>query len=130
MRYCLSPVQDLTTKPAMYSWPWSSSLLTSLKGFTLTVMRKTLEQETRSVVHILGIYKFLVFGVQGEYFFKLSLLLQGLMFGYATDETEECMPLTIILAHKLNAKMSELRRKGILPWLRPDSKTQVELCLI
>ncbi|NXG82049.1 METK1 synthase, partial [Stercorarius parasiticus] len=50
---------------------------------------------------------------------------QGLMFGYATDETEECMPLTIILAHKLNAKLAELRRNGELPWLRPDSKTQV-----
>ncbi|XP_063347873.1 S-adenosylmethionine synthase [Pelmatolapia mariae] len=50
---------------------------------------------------------------------------QGLMFGYATDETEECMPLTIVLAHKLNEKMSELRRNGIVPWLRPDSKTQV-----
>ncbi|XP_066548838.1 S-adenosylmethionine synthase [Amia ocellicauda] len=50
---------------------------------------------------------------------------QGLMFGYATDETEECMPLTIILAHKLNAKMAELRRNGTIPWLRPDSKTQV-----
>merc|ERR1719184_293902 len=50
---------------------------------------------------------------------------QGLMFGYATDETEECMPLTIVLAHKLNAKMAELRRNGTLPWLRPDSKTQV-----
>uniref|UniRef100_A0A4W5NED0 S-adenosylmethionine synthase n=1 Tax=Hucho hucho TaxID=62062 RepID=A0A4W5NED0_9TELE len=50
---------------------------------------------------------------------------QGLMFGYATDETEECMPLTIMLAHKLNAKMAELRRNGTLPWLRPDSKTQV-----
>ncbi|KAM4578814.1 S-adenosylmethionine synthase isoform 2-T2 [Fundulus diaphanus] len=50
---------------------------------------------------------------------------QGLMFGYATDETDECMPLTIILAHKLNAKMAELRRNGTLPWLRPDSKTQV-----
>lgn len=47
------------------------------------------------------------------------------MFGYATDETEECMPLTIVLAHKLNAKMAELRRNGELPWLRPDSKTQV-----
>ena len=47
------------------------------------------------------------------------------MFGYATDETEECMPLTIVLAHKLNAKMAELRRNGTLPWLRPDSKTQV-----
>ncbi|XP_061084612.1 S-adenosylmethionine synthase isoform X1 [Conger conger] len=50
---------------------------------------------------------------------------QGLMFGYATDETEECMPLTIVLAHRLNAKMAELRRNGTVPWLRPDSKTQV-----
>ncbi|KAF3842069.1 hypothetical protein F7725_024020 [Dissostichus mawsoni] len=49
---------------------------------------------------------------------------QGLMFGYATDETEECMPLTIVLAHKLNSKMAELRRDGSVPWLRPDSKTQ------
>uniref|UniRef100_A0A8C6UZX1 S-adenosylmethionine synthase n=1 Tax=Neogobius melanostomus TaxID=47308 RepID=A0A8C6UZX1_9GOBI len=50
---------------------------------------------------------------------------QGLMFGYATDETEEYMPLTIVLAHKLNEKMAELRRQGIIKWLRPDSKTQV-----
>lgn len=50
---------------------------------------------------------------------------QGLMFGYATDETESCMPLTIVLAHQLNAKMAELRRNGVLPWARPDSKTQV-----
>ncbi|XP_078740625.1 S-adenosylmethionine synthase-like [Lampetra fluviatilis] len=50
---------------------------------------------------------------------------QGLMFGYATDETEECMPLTMTLAHKLNSKMAELRRNRTLPWLRPDSKTQV-----
>lgn len=47
------------------------------------------------------------------------------MFGYATDETEEYMPLTIVLAHKLNAKMAEMRRNGTIPWLRPDSKTQV-----
>ncbi|GCB77579.1 hypothetical protein scyTo_0021112 [Scyliorhinus torazame] len=47
------------------------------------------------------------------------------MFGYATDETEECMPLTIILAHRLNYKMAQLRRDRTLPWLRPDSKTQV-----
>ncbi|KAJ1551494.1 methionine adenosyltransferase sam2 [Nowakowskiella sp. JEL0078] len=50
---------------------------------------------------------------------------QGIMFGYATDETEELMPLTLVLAHKLNSKMSELRRNGVLGWLRPDSKTQV-----
>ncbi|KAK2510506.1 hypothetical protein Q9966_013619 [Columba livia] len=54
---------------------------------------------------------------------------QGLMFGYATDETEECMPLTIVLAHKLNAKLAELRRNGTLPWLRPDSKTQVSYAI-
>ncbi len=51
--------------------------------------------------------------------------LQGLMFGYATDETEECMPLTVVLAHKLNAKIAELRRNGQMAWARPDSKTQV-----
>lgn len=51
----------------------------------------------------------------------------GIMFGYATDETEECMPLTVVLAHKLNAKIAELRRSGDLPWARPDSKTQVTI---
>ncbi|KAK0161155.1 hypothetical protein PV327_009659 [Microctonus hyperodae] len=50
---------------------------------------------------------------------------QGLMFGYATDETEECMPLTVVLAHKLNEKLAELRRSNVLWWARPDSKTQV-----
>lgn len=50
---------------------------------------------------------------------------QGLMFGYATDETAEYMPLTVELAHKLNSKLSELRRDGTLGWLRPDTKTQV-----
>jgi S-adenosylmethionine synthetase len=47
------------------------------------------------------------------------------MFGYATDETEEAMPLTLILSHKLNAKLHALRRNGTLPWVRPDSKSQV-----
>jgi len=47
------------------------------------------------------------------------------MFGYATDETEECMPLTVVLAHKLNEKVAELRRNGVLWWARPDTKTQV-----
>ncbi|KAJ1332479.1 S-adenosylmethionine synthase [Batrachochytrium salamandrivorans] len=50
---------------------------------------------------------------------------QGIMFGYATDETPELMPLTIMLAHKLNIKMTELRNNGVCGWLRPDSKTQV-----
>ncbi|XP_014262238.1 S-adenosylmethionine synthase [Cimex lectularius] len=50
---------------------------------------------------------------------------QGLMFGYATNETEECMPLTIVLAHKLNERLAQLRRSGEFWWARPDTKTQV-----
>lgn len=47
------------------------------------------------------------------------------MFGYATDETEENLPLTLALAHKLNQRISDLRRNGDFWWARPDSKTQV-----
>ena len=47
------------------------------------------------------------------------------MFGYATDETEECMPLTLVLAHALNERLAICRRDGTLPWARPDSKSQV-----
>lgn len=50
---------------------------------------------------------------------------QGLMFGYATDETEEFMPLTVVLSHKLNQKIAELRRNGEFPWARADTKAQV-----
>merc|ERR1712169_45403 len=52
---------------------------------------------------------------------------QGIMFGYATDESPELLPLTLLFAHKLNAAMSKARRDGSLPWLRPDTKTQVTI---
>lgn len=52
---------------------------------------------------------------------------QGIMFGYATDESPELMPLTITLAHKLNHALSAARRDGSLPWLLPDTKTQVTI---
>eukprot|EP01089_Gocevia_fonbrunei_P023032 TRINITY_DN953_c0_g1_i1.p1 TRINITY_DN953_c0_g1~~TRINITY_DN953_c0_g1_i1.p1 ORF type:complete len:386 (-),score=120.01 TRINITY_DN953_c0_g1_i1:98-1255(-) len=52
---------------------------------------------------------------------------QGHMFGYATDETEELMPLTHLLATNLCVKITELRNNGSIPWLRPDVKTQVSV---
>ncbi|MEE8265706.1 MAG: methionine adenosyltransferase [Acidiferrobacterales bacterium] len=50
---------------------------------------------------------------------------QGMMFGYATEETEELMPMPISFAHRLMKRQAEVRRSGRLPWLRPDAKSQV-----
>merc|ERR1711972_1062149 len=52
---------------------------------------------------------------------------QGIMFGYATDETEHCMPLTHLMATRLGKKLTDVRKSGDLWWLRPDGKTQVTI---
>merc|ERR1711865_969536 len=52
---------------------------------------------------------------------------QGIMFGYATDETEDAMPLTILMATRLGKTLTDVRKSGHLWWLRPDGKTQVTI---
>lgn len=75
-----------------------------------------------SLLPPLGAFAFFLF------WFSFTFITNNLVqFGYATDETPELLPLTLLLSHKLNSAMKEARNDGSLPWLRPDTKTQVTI---
>jgi S-adenosylmethionine synthetase len=85
---------------------------------TLTAIKEQSPDIARGVDHALESRQ----GLEAD---ELGAGDQGMMFGYATDESDELMPMPILLAHRLARRLAEVRRDGTLPYLRPDGKTQV-----
>src|SRR5688500_11829752 len=85
---------------------------------TLTALKEQSPDIARGVDHALE-------ARQGQDADELGAGDQGMMFGYASDETAELMPMPILLAHRLARRLADVRRDGTLPFLRPDGKSQV-----
>lgn len=75
----------------------------------------------------LGVDSSQEFKQTGDKYDMLGAGDQGMMFGYATDETQEYMPLALVLAHKLSKRLADVRKQGLLTYLRPDGKSQVTI---
>jgi len=99
----------------------SCAVLVSLKGQSPDIaMGVDMALETRGLSHCLESVDSTLFEAE-----QTGAGDQGMMFGYACDETEDLMPLPISLAHRLARRLSEVRKNGLLPYLRPDGKSQV-----
>lgn len=97
----------------------------SEKGFDCTTCGVMVAMDKQSADIALGVDKALEAKLTDSEIGAIGAGDQGLMFGYATNETEEFMPYPIYLAHRLTRQLSKVRKDGTLPYLRPDGKSQV-----
>jgi len=108
-------IKDIGYTDAKYGFQWETS----------GVMVAIKEQSSDIAMGVDSFIKGKDGGVAKEDLENLGAGDQGLMFGLATDETEELMPLPIVIAHKLTKRLAEVRKKNIIKGLRPDGKSQV-----
>ncbi|MDY6367615.1 MAG: methionine adenosyltransferase [Clostridia bacterium] len=94
-------------------------------GFSYDTVKILVKLNKQSADIAMGVDSAMEFSENGDAFDKIGAGDQGLMFGYATRETEEFMPLPIMLSHKMCKKLEDVRKSGELNYLRPDGKGQV-----